>query len=136
MARAKQIAGGVVLAVMTFVVVAGASYALWLGAPLLNPEVDHFTARDIPIINTDAKIVRPIPSADSSAHSGVVQPAPTESKPKARTVLHRSSAKRRSISTVARASSRSSVARAKVVAVADVRERDEGESERSGTESD
>lgn len=136
MVRARQVAGGVVLAALTLVVVAGAAYALWLGAPLLDPDVYHFTARDIPIISTDAKIVLPIPSADSSSRSGIVRPAPAAGAPKARAVSRKSAAKRRPTSTVARDSSPSIRTRPRVVAEADAHDRGNDNSEHSGTESD
>jgi hypothetical protein len=90
MARTRQIAGGIVLGVMTLVVSAGAACALWLGAPLLNPAGDRLGAKDIPIINTDAKIVRPLPPAEASPRAGIVQPAPTTTAPKPQAVSHKS----------------------------------------------
>ena len=77
--------------------------ALWLGLPLLNPGVESFDAHDIPVINTDARIVRPLPSTDATHQTGVVNPDSSWAKPKASAVVHRPATKRRS-STVARAS--------------------------------
>ena len=108
MARTKQIVGAMVLAVMTAAVTVGAVYALWLGVPLLNPGVERFGARDIPVINTDARIVRPLPSTDATPHTGVVNPGSSWSKPKASAVLRKPAVKRHS-STVARASGSSSL---------------------------
>lgn len=138
MERVRQVAGGIVLGVMTVAVVCGAVYALWLGAPLLNPGGDRFGAADIPLINTDAKIVRPIPPADVSPRAGVVQPAPSTSKPKATAVSHhqRATHSHKRTWTVARASSSGSHASAKAVVVASSHESDEGHSDSAETESD
>jgi hypothetical protein len=118
MERVKQVAGGIVFGVLTAAVGMSAIYALWLGAPLLNPGNGRFSASDIPTINTDAKIVRPIPPAQVSPRSGVVQPAPSTAKPKTMTVSRRSPAKRQttSASTGSAASSKRSSARRPVVA--------------------
>ena len=123
MARTKQIAGGIVLAVMTAAVAAGAAYALWLGLPLLNPAVERFDARDIPVINTDARIVRPLPSADATPQAGVVNPGSLWARPKASAVVHRPAAKHRSTA-VARAYRSTTLARASSYAGTD-----EGESD-------
>jgi len=104
MARTKQVAGGIVLAVMTAAVAVGAAYALWLGLPLLNPGVERFDAHDIPVINTDARIVRPLPSTDATPQAGVVNPDSLWVKPKASAVVHKPAPKHRG-TTVARASS-------------------------------
>jgi hypothetical protein len=118
MERAKQVADGIVFGVLTAAVGICAIYALWLGAPLLNPGNGRFSASDIPIINTDAKIVRPIPPAQVSPRSGVLQPAPLTAKPQAMTVSRRSPVKRRtaSASTGSTASSKRSSAKRAVVA--------------------
>jgi hypothetical protein len=62
MARALRIAGGVALLLVTIGVVSAAGWALWLGAPLLDPTTGRVHATDIPVINTDSRIVRPRPS--------------------------------------------------------------------------
>jgi hypothetical protein len=88
---------------MTAAVVSGAAYALWLGLPLLNPGLERFDAHDIPVINTDAQIVRPLPSTVATSLPGVVNPGSLWAKPKPSAVVHKSAAKHHS-STVARAS--------------------------------
>lgn len=78
MKRTKRIVGAIVLAAMTIVVVAGAVCALWLSLPLLSPAKSHVDPSDIPVLDTDAKIVRPAPPV--SLRSGVVAPGPSESR--------------------------------------------------------
>jgi hypothetical protein len=79
--RAKHIAARVGLATLTIAVVVGLGYALWLGLPLLNLTGGHFGASDIPVINTDAKIVRPLPADAVSPRSGVIVPQPSDPRP-------------------------------------------------------
>ena len=103
MTRIKQITGRIVLGVMTLAVAAGAAYALWLGVPLLNPGGERFGAGDIPIINTDTRIVRPMPSIEATSQEGVIKPG-ASTKPEASVALGEPASKHRS-SSVARASS-------------------------------
>lgn len=120
MERVRQVAGGVLLAAMTVVVVSGALYALWLGAPLLNPGGDRSASHDAPAINTDSRILRSISPAQVSPRAGVVQPAPPTAKPTATPALRTSPAPKHRPTMVARASqqSRGSRVGAKTVEVA------------------
>ena len=72
--RAKQVVSGIVLAAMTFVVVAAAVGALWIALPVLTPSGAGPQVRDIPVIGTDSKIARPTPQLPASPRSGVIAP--------------------------------------------------------------
>lgn len=84
MARARQVMGGVLLAAMTFAVVAVAVCVLWLALPLLNPGHGGPQTRDIPVISTDSKISRPVPQPQVSPRSGVMMPAQDSARPHTR----------------------------------------------------
>jgi hypothetical protein len=126
------------LATLTIAVVAGFGYALWLGLPLLNLNGGHFRASDIPVINTDAKIVRPLPADSVSPRSGVIVPQPSKPRP-VRVKRKAAPAPAEKSVRVAAASSTSHVeSRHASVAVPAVREghESEGEHEVASAESD
>jgi outer membrane biosynthesis protein TonB len=50
MEHIKTMTGNAAAGLFTALVLTGAAYALWLGAPLLNSTVDHVFASDIPVI--------------------------------------------------------------------------------------
>ena len=105
--------------ITTIGVVAAASWALWLGAPLLDPEYGRVRASDIPLINTDNGIVRSTAtSASPSPRSGVVRPA--EFAPRLQQIRRKSrpAVVRQRLVASSDAGSASSSSRAKPVTVA------------------
>jgi hypothetical protein len=68
MEHIKTVTGNAAAGIFAAIVLTGAAYALWLGAPLLNSTVDHVFASDIPVIRLGhAPVELPAVPADYSA---------------------------------------------------------------------